>query len=107
MAMPPRTYHNVTAFVVLVLAACGGESLPETIDRDVFVNAYADLRIAAVETDSGRIASAARDSILAAFEITEADLTVFAEVHAEELEFMRDIWNDVELLMDEGDEVGN
>ena len=105
--MLSRSYRIATASVVFALAACGGQSLPETIDRDVFVNAYADLRIAAVETDSGRIANSARDSILDAFEITEADLTVFAEVHAKELEFMRDIWNDIELLMDEGDEVPN
>jgi hypothetical protein len=99
-----RSYYIAVASVTLALAACGGEPLPETIERDTFVEAYASLRIAAVETDSGRIAFATRDSILDAFGVSEEDLTLFADVHAEELEFMRDVWNDVELLMDAGDE---
>ena len=103
--MPTRSYHIAATAVALALAACGGEALPETIERDAFVQTYANLRIAAVETDSGRIAFVTRDSILDAFGVTEDDLTLFAEVHAEELEFMRDVWNDVELLMDRGDEV--
>lgn len=102
--MLTRSYHIAIASVTLALASCGGESLPETIERDTFVQAYANLRIAAVETDSGRIAFTVRDSILEAFGVTEEDLMIFADVHAEELEFMRDVWNDVELLMDRGDE---
>ena len=99
-----RSYHIAVASVTLALASCGGDALPETIERDTFVQAYADLRIAAVETDSGRIAFTVRDSILDGFGVTEEDLMIFADVHAEELEFMRDVWNDVELLMDRGDE---
>jgi hypothetical protein len=107
MHMFARNYHIAAASVALALAACGGEASPETIDRDVFVSAYADLRIAAVETDSGRVAYTARDSILDALGVTEEDLTLFAELHAEDLEFMRDVWNEVELLLDRGDEVSN
>lgn len=102
--MLTRSYHIAVASVTLALASCGGDALPETIERDTFVQAYANLRIAAVETDSGRIAFTVRDSILDAFGVTEEDLMIFADVHAEELEFMRDVWNDVELLMDRGDE---
>ncbi|MGB1658644.1 MAG: hypothetical protein ACPHO4_14990 [Longimicrobiales bacterium] len=102
--MLTRSYHIAVASVTLALASCGGDALPETIERDTFVQAYADLRIAAVETDSGRIAFTVRDSILDGFGVTEEDLMIFADVHAEELEFMRDVWNDVELLMDRGDE---
>lgn len=102
--MLTRSYHIAVASVTLALASCGGDALPETIERDTFVQAYANLRIAAVETDSGRIAFAVRDSILDVFGVTEGDLMIFADVHAEELEFMRDVWNDVELLMDRGDE---
>ncbi len=102
--MLTRSYHIAVASVTLALASCGGDALPETIERDTFVQAYANLRIAAVETDSGRIAFTVRDSILDGFGVTEEDLMIFADVHAEELEFMRDVWNDVELLMDRGDE---
>ena len=103
--MPIRSFHIAATVLALALVACSGETEPDTIDRDTFVHTYANLRIAAVETDSGRIAFAARDSILDAFEVTEDDLTRFVEVHAENLEFMRDVWNDVELLMDRGESV--
>lgn len=102
--MHKRSYHIAALTLGLSFAACTGDELPTTIERDTFVQTYANLRIAAVETDSGRIALAARDSILDAFGVTEDDLTLFAEVHAEDLDFMRDVWNDVELLMDRGDE---
>ena len=103
--MPTRSYHISTVILTLTLVACSVEAEPVTIDRDTFVHTYANLRIAAVETDSGRIAFDVRDSILEAFEVTEEDLTRFAEVHADNLEFMRDVWNDVELLMDRGESV--
>lgn len=95
------------AVLALLIAGCGGDSGPETIDRDVFVETYADLRIAAVQTDSQRIAVADRDSILAAHGVSAADLERFAEVHSVDLDFMRDVWNDVEQRMDRSPEVSN
>jgi hypothetical protein len=81
-------------------AACGGGRDADTIDRDVFIAAYVDLRVAALDTDSARIAAADRDGILARHGVTEEDLTRFAELHAEDLDFMRDVWTDVEAAMD-------
>jgi hypothetical protein len=77
--MLTRSYHIAVASVTLALASCGGDALPETIERDTFVQAYANLRIAAVETDSGRIAFTVRDSILDGFGVTEEDLMTFAD----------------------------
>lgn len=91
------------AFVV----ACGGSDVPATIERDAFVQTYADLRVAAVQTDSQRISMSARDSILAAHGVTAGDLELFAEVHSADLDFMRDVWNDIERLMDRESEEGN
>jgi len=79
-------------------AAC--TSGPETIDRDVFVATYVDLRVAALDTDSALLAAPDREAILQRHGVTEADLTTFAEVHAAELEFMRDVWAEVETAMD-------
>jgi hypothetical protein len=92
------------AFVPAVVLACGlaacGGSAPETIDREVFIDTYVDLRTAALDTDSAKVAETDRAEILARHGVTEEDLLAFAEVHATELEFMRDVWNDVELRMD-------
>jgi hypothetical protein len=85
--------------LVLGVLACGGPSV-DTIDRDAFIATYVDLRVAALDTDSARIASADREAILARHGVTEDDLTTFAEVHAENVEFMRDVWTDVEAAMD-------
>ena len=102
--MTNRNYHIAVALVALSALSCGGDAVPETIDREIFVQAYASLRIAAVETDSGRIAAQARDSILEVYGVSEQELTTFATVHAADLTFMRDVWNEVELLMDRGAE---
>jgi len=70
------------------------------IDREVFIDTYVDLRVAALETDSQRVSTPDRDSILTAHGVVVEDLDHFTDVHAEDLDFMRDLWNDVELRMD-------
>lgn len=85
-----------TAFAA---TACGG-SAGESIDREVFIATYVDLRMAALETDSARLADADRDEILSRHGVTGEDLIQFADLHAEELEYMREVWNEVELRLD-------
>jgi hypothetical protein len=98
--------RSLYLLVTLLLSAnCSTDKKSEVIDREVFVGVYSDLRIAAVETDSGSISFSGRDSILDAFGVTEEDLTIFLEGHVEDLEFMRDVWNDIELRMDRGDQI--
>lgn len=89
----------LSAVLLAGLAACGG-GITETIDREVFIDTYVDLRTAALDTDSAKVAETDRAEILARHGVTEEDLLTFADVHATELEFMRDVWNDVELRMD-------
>ena len=84
---------------VAIIAACGARS-DDAIDRDVFIDTYVDLRVAALETDSQRVSTPDRDSILTAHGVVAEDLDHFTNVHAEDLDFMRDLWNDVELRMD-------
>ena len=98
--------RSLYLLVTLLLSAnCSTDKKSEVIDREVFVEVYSDLRIAAVETDSGSISFSGRDSILDAFGVTEEELTIFLEAHVEDLEFMRDVWNDIELRMDRGDQI--
>lgn len=87
------------AFALLAGLACSGPA-EETIDRQVFIDSWVELRIAALDTDSQRVATADRDSILERHGVTAEDLTRFADVHATDLDFMRDVWNDIELRMD-------
>ena len=98
--------RSLYLLVTLLLSAnCSTDKKSEVIDREVFVGVYSDLRIAAVATDSGSISFSGRDSILDAVGVTEEDLTIFLEEHVEALEFMRDVWNDIELRMDSGDQI--
>ena len=87
------------ACAVLACLACSGAA-EDTIDRQVFIDAWTELRIAALDTDSQRVAAADRDAILERHGVTAEDLTRFADVHATDLDFMRDVWNDIELRMD-------
>lgn len=90
--------------VVFALAAavvaCGGSERTDVIDRETFIETYVDLRISALDTDSARLAADDRETILARHGVSEDDLVEFVEAYASELEFMRDVWNEVEVRMD-------
>ena len=86
--------------LVVVAVGCGPEAPEGVIDREVFIEAYVDLRIAALDAENQEIGEAARDAILASHGIEADDLLEFAEVHARDLELMRDVWNEVEVRMD-------
>lgn len=94
-----RTRPLAAAVLAWLLTACGG-GVPQTIDRDLFIDTYVDLRMAALDADSAKLSDADRGEILTRHGVTEEDLLSFAEIHAAELEFMREVWNDVELRLD-------
>lgn len=91
--------HALLAASLLALGGCGAAE-SDAIDRELFVQTYVDLRVAAIEADSQRIGEPEREAILARNGVTTDDLLHFAEVYADDLDFMRDVWNDVELRMD-------
>lgn len=66
-----------------------------SVDRDTFVEIYVELRLAALEWESGRIPEAERDRILAEHGVSEDDLREFIEVHGRNVPFMNDVWNEV------------
>ena len=53
--------------------------------------------MAALDTDSSRVGTAERDAILQQHGVAADDLTTFADVHGADLEYMRDVWAEVEL----------
>ena len=94
-----------TALIVVVLtaaAACGsgGTGTGDSIDAEAFIQTFVDLRVSALDTDSQRLAPRDREAILSEHSVTAEDLTHFANAHGDDLEFMREVWNEVELRMD-------
>lgn len=91
-------------FGVALLAAAGCEENggPETIGREVFVETYVALRVAELRerTDDG-ISAAARERVLAEKGVTEEELLAFAEVHGPDVNFMEQVWDEVETRLDE------
>ncbi len=93
----------LTLAAIAGVAACGGATGgdTDTMDREVFVQTYVDLRVSALETDSQRLATPAREAILSEHGVTAEELTRFADANAADLEFMREVWNEIELRMDQ------
>lgn len=99
-ARSARLAVGLAATATVALAACTTAPAEETIGRDAFVQAYVDLRISALDTSDQVMTDSLRALVLARHGVTAEDLLRFAEVHARDLEFMRDVWNDVEAQMD-------
>ncbi len=101
--MIPRVLRSRPPLVATILLSwgCSGTVLPpETeIDRDTFVRAYVDLRLAALETD-GVITPAARDSILDAYGIDGEALVEFARLRGDDPGYMSEVWLEITQRMD-------
>lgn len=96
-----RGVRNLLAAAALLWLApgCGGEPAPEppgTIARDVFVNTYVELRMAAIHSPDGRVSSPVKEGILEAGGITEADLLAFVDAHGPRPRFMADVWGEID-----------
>ena len=88
--------------VALLLAACGGESsgpdpaAADAIDRELFVETMVELRMEALDNTPMVITEQEKAEILGERGLTEEDLRVFVETHGKRLEYMRDLWADIE-----------
>ena len=87
----------------LLLSACSGAGSPpgadDTIDRDLFVEAYYLLRREAIRSPLMEISLSARNRILDDLEVTEQELIRFAEVWGSDGEVMTGIWQEVDSLL--------
>lgn len=101
-AAPAARAGPVLSLVLLLVAgACGiEEDAPprnrETISRETFVATFVELRRSALESETGRITDEERERILSEHGIREDDLLTFVEVHGGRIDFMRDVWTEVE-----------
>lgn len=83
---------------VSVAAACGGSPTDDAtaIDRQTFIDAYVDLRVAALQADDFVVPIEERDAILARHGLDADDMLRFADVHGRDVDFMNGIWAEVE-----------
>ena len=99
---PPRERPRI---VVLIAAttlcwSCGGgvtDVAGDTAGREAFIGAYLDLRTATLSSGTPGLSDEVRDSILAAYDVTGQDLIDFIDTHGEDVEFMRDLWTEIEV----------
>ena len=90
--------------LALAAASCVGDaSAPPAqggLDRETFISTYVDLRAVTIRGDSFAISDAQRAEVLARHGVTEDALLGFAQLHGEDVPFMRSVWDEVESRLD-------
>ena len=69
--------------------------------REAFIGVYVDLRAAALSLGTTETGLDVRDSILAVYGVTGEQLLEFADIHGERVEFMSELWSEIEGLLSE------
>jgi hypothetical protein len=95
-----RAAERFWLVLVAMSAACGGDdSVPiveGVIDRETFIEVYVELRASGVRNPGFRISEEARDEILARHGVDEAALLTFVDAYGMELDYMNELWAEVE-----------
>jgi len=89
---------------LLALASCGGDTGPvasDVIERQTFIDTYVELRLAAVQAPDFRVPPSERDQILARHGVSAEDLLRFADAYGRDLEFMNEVWSEIEARFQE------
>ena len=86
--------------VPLSTVACDGGTDASLVSRTQFVETYVDLRVSALRREDETLTDSARAAVLSRHGVTEDQLLEFASAHGADLEFMRDLWNEVEARLD-------
>ena len=106
VAGPPRHRPGIIASMVALTfcssCSAGTTDVPEgTVGRDAFIAVYVDLRATALSLGETETGLDVRDSILAAYGVTGEELLEFVDRHGERVEFMSEIWSEIEGLLSE------
>lgn len=86
------------------VASCGnGSAAPEveTIARETFIETYVALRTVGLRSPRQLLPEEDRQRILAEQGVSQEDLFSFIEVHGKNVEYMRDVWNEIEERLNE------
>ena len=98
----PRRGRAGALLTLLVGLACQGESSPtQTISRDQFIDTYVALRVEGLRSEQQVISPEARARVLDAHGLTEGELLEFAETMGGDVDFMRDVWNEIEQRLED------
>ena len=101
---PARRLWAVGLALALAAASCGGDGPAPAadggIDRETFIATYVDLRATTIRRDCFAISDAQREQVLARRSVTEEELLSFVELHGEDADFMRAVWDEVEARLD-------
>jgi hypothetical protein len=73
----------------------------DTISRELFISAYVELRVAALQAPGQELTLAARDRALASVEVTENQVLGFVEAHGKDVPFMRRLWEEVDSILED------
>ena len=96
--------HRLTLGILLSFLACGESqsNLPagDLIEPEDFIETYVDLRAAALITEDGQVTEVGRSEVLDRHGISEEDLISFTQAYGEDLMFMQELWNEIELRLD-------
>ncbi|MDZ7779404.1 MAG: hypothetical protein U5R14_05605 [Gemmatimonadota bacterium] len=102
--MPIRLFLIVCAACAFVLVgwACGNgsERASGELTREGFIDAYVDLRAAALRDEDGVLTDSTRNAILERHDVTEETLLDYVDARGRDLDFMRDLWNEIEVRLD-------
>jgi len=101
-ASHPRVAALV-AFLVAALGGCGADRPLEPdglVDQETFIATYVDLRAAMLGTRDDSLAEVHRNEALERRGLSAEDLVAFVEFHAADLEYMRAVWDEVEVRLD-------
>ncbi len=85
--------------MLVALFACGGEPAPRaegTVPREVFVDTYVRLRMAALRSEDGRVGPSEREEVLEANGVSEADLLEYVDAHGTRPRFMVEVWAEID-----------
>jgi hypothetical protein len=90
--------------VLLFFQACSSPEpqgpVEETIDPELFVSAYVELRVAALQVENQQLSVTARDRVLERVGVEDEDLLRFVEVHGEDVQLMRRLWEEVDSILE-------
>ncbi|MEX2472420.1 MAG: hypothetical protein WEA34_09590 [Gemmatimonadota bacterium] len=96
--------YTLRVVVLCLSAALGCGDRPSdrglAVSRARFVDTYVDLRAEALRAESEMLTDSARATVLARHGVTEEELLDFAEAMGGDLDYMRDLWNEIELRLD-------
>jgi hypothetical protein len=95
---------SLCASLLLTTAACGGGGevphVEGVIDRETFIEAYVDVRAETLDGAELNLTNEERDRILARHGVDATSLLSFVEAYGRELEFMNEVWAEVERRLD-------